>query len=110
VEAVERKAHWLALAIGVVVVWSSVRTYAFEGVKTWELVVFLASLFCQVAAAALVVGAVSPARYLKLDLPRREQCVFFALALFALGLALLAVQSATFAYDYHVNSHSRVGG
>jgi hypothetical protein len=100
VEAIERKAFWLALAIGIVLVWSGIANFGL-GVETWELVVFLTSLFCQVAAAALVVAAAAPSAYFRADLARREQLLFFALTLFCIGLALFAVHEATFAYDLH---------
>src|SRR3954471_10554411 len=108
VEAVERKALWLALPIGLVLVWSGIGPNLGLGVDTWQLVVFLTSLFCQVAAAALIVAAAAPTAYVRADLARREQLLFFALTLFCIGLALLAVNEARFAYNVH--SHTRSFG
>ena len=102
-EAVERKAIWLALAIGVVLVWSTLGSTSTFGLvfETWQLVVLLTSLFCQVAAATLVVVAAAPTAYVTADVAHREQFLFFALTLFCVGLVLLAVNEATFAYNVH---------
>lgn len=75
--------------------------YFRAGVETWRLVVLLTSLFCQVAAATLVVVVAAPTAYVTADVARREQFLFFALTLFCVGLVLLAVNEATFAYNVH---------
>ena len=108
-EAVERKAIWLALPVGVVLVWSGIGQTIGFGIDTWQLVVFLTSLFCQVAAVILIVAAVAPSAYVRADLARREQLLFFALTLFCVGLALLAVNEATTAYNAHNRTPSLSG-
>jgi hypothetical protein len=104
VEAIERKALWLALGIGIVLVLSGgLATYLARGIETWQLAVVLTSLFCQVAALTLVVAASAPNAYLRAELGRREQYLFFALVFFCGALVLLAVHQATLAYNVHTH-------
>jgi hypothetical protein len=100
-DALERRSGWLLLAIAVVLVWSSLLGGGFASLKTWELVVVLTSLFCLAVAALLVVGALTAGPGLQLD--GRQRLVTFALLLFALALVLVAVRSASIAYD--LNKH-----
>ena len=100
-ESVERRLGLLALAIAFAIVWNGLGFSAYTGLETWELVVFLISMFSFVAALAYVVAALAPTRTVAASLERRERLAYFALVLFAAGLILTAVLASNNAFEAH---------
>ena len=108
-EAFERRVGWLGVAIGVVLVWANIAGGGFVGLRTWELIVVLTSLFCLAAAGVLLVAAMAPGGAARLPLERRELFAYWALVLFVLALVLIAVRSSSLAWDLHNGSGIGVG-
>jgi hypothetical protein len=108
VEAIERRAAWLGITVGIVLAFdaSGSVAYSFGGIGTWELVIFIGGLVCLAGAGALVVAALAPPSMRPLALEQRERLVFFALVLLALALIAIVTLSGHAAIEAHRHPQS----
>jgi cytochrome c oxidase assembly factor CtaG len=80
-EVIERRALWLILTVALVVAFNRPADFTSVRGKGWELTIYLVSLLCLAAAAALLVVAIAPTGVIQLLPDRRERLLFLAFAL-----------------------------
>ena len=100
-EAIERRAAWVAITLAVVLAFSVNGLLGFAGAQLGdgELAVYLASIFALAAAAALLVLAVAPDFMRTFTLEQRARFVFFAFLLVAVAIVTAVGLHAHFAID-----------
>jgi len=99
----------LAIGVALVMVANNALGYGLTGVETWKLVLDLIGYFSLAAAAVLIVGALVPVTIADVAAAQRERFVFYALALFAVALIVVAVLASHTAYQLHTHQTS-IGG
>jgi hypothetical protein len=108
VEAIERRAAWVAISIAITVAFSSSGgvAYGFGGIGTWRLIFYVGELLCLAAAGVLLVAALAPDSVRPFSLDDRTRFVFFAFALLVVALIVIVGLSAHGAIDAHRHPQS----
>jgi len=103
VEAIERRAAWVAISVAITLAFnaSGAATFGFSDIGTWELIVYVGGLVCLAAAAVLLVGALAPEPVRPFSLDERTRFVFFAFALLVVAMILIVGLSAHGAIEAH---------
>jgi hypothetical protein len=110
VEAVERRALLLMLAVALVLVFDRPADFTTQRGTGWQVVIYVLGLVSLAAAAALLVIAVAPQAILELPRDRRERLVFFAWALLGVAILAMALLRAYATYYLHRHGSSIFGG
>jgi NADH:ubiquinone oxidoreductase subunit 6 (subunit J) len=103
VEAIERRAAWVAISLAITVAFASTGgfAYAFGGLGTWELVAYVGALACLPAAGVLLVAALSPDSIRSFSLEERTRLVYLAFVLLVIAIVLIVGLSAHGAIEAH---------
>jgi len=103
VEAIERRAAWVAISVVITLAFNASGgiAYSFGGIGTWELIFYVGQLLCLAAAGVLLVGAVAPDFVRSFSLDERSRFVFFAFALLVLAIIVIVGLSAHAAIEAH---------
>jgi len=106
VEALERRAFFLLLAVAIVLAFDRGDFTSTTG-KGWEVVVYIVGLLFLALAATLLVVAIAPQAVTELPKERRESLLFVA---FALTVAAMLAMVLLRAYGtYYLHKHGFPG-
>ena len=102
-EAVERRAAWIAISLAITLAFdaSGGVAYGFGGIGTWELIAYVAGLICLAVSGVLLVGSLAPDSIRSFSFEKRTQLVFFAFMLLVIAIILIAGLSAHAAIEAH---------
>ena len=102
-EAIERRAAWVAISVAITLAFNTSGAIAFSygDIGTWELIAYVGGLVCLAAAAVLLVGALAPDSVRPFSVEDRTQFVFFAFALLVIAIILIVGLSAHGAIEAH---------
>ena len=103
VEAIERRAAWVAISIAITLAFnaSGGLAYGFGGLGLWETVFYVAGLVCLGAAGVLLVAALTPDAVRAFSLENRTRFVFFAFALLVVAMIVIVGLSTHAAIEAH---------
>jgi hypothetical protein len=103
VEAIERRAAWVAISIAITLAFNTSGgvAYGLGGLGTWKLIFYVAGLLCLGAAGVLLVAALAPDAVRPFSLEDRTRFVFFALALLVVAMIVLVGLSTHAAIEVH---------
>ena len=105
-EAIERRAGWVAISVVIMVAFGTSGGFVYgsgPSISTWELTVYVGGLICLVAAGVLLVGALAPDSVRPFSLDDRTRFVFFAFALLVVAVIAVLGLTAHAAIDAHRN-------
>jgi hypothetical protein len=105
VDAIERRAAWVAVTLAIVL-WPTATgslAFALGGTGKWEVVVHIVGVICLALSALLLVVTIAPDFMRPFTLDERARFVFFAFALVAVAIvaeAVLATHAAIEVYRH----------
>jgi hypothetical protein len=109
-EAVERRALLLGLAVAVVLAFDRPADFTTQRGTGWQVVVYLLGLASLAASVILLVVAIAPQTVFELPRDRRERLVFSGWALLAVAISAIALLRAYATYYFHRHGASIFGG
>jgi hypothetical protein len=100
-EAVERRAMLLILAVALLLAFYAPTNFTTETGRWWEVAVYLLGIASVGAAGVLLVLAIAPQQFFRAPQDLRERLLFFAFALVVADVVAIAVLRGYSVYYLH---------
>jgi hypothetical protein len=101
VEAIERRALFLLLAIAIVLGFDRPGDFTVDRGTGWQVVLYVLGLGFLAVAGVLLVVAIAPQAVVTLPRDRRERLMFFSFALVAAAIVAIVLLRAYATYYLH---------